>query len=238
MDIAGAFASLVGTAVNAMTASDQASAERRARRKAAEKLLEQKQITETQYDDLIKDIDEYYATRQSLGNKEDISTYRDLMKGYDPDEYVFDLDKYGSFDIKYDKTKEDFLNPYYNQIIGDTAATVQNTAAGKAMGHSTGAANAIAKAVAQKEDELYKTALNEYNIDRNQSYKEYSDYITRMQEQLNAQREGKQYQLQQYGNLANDYLNTQDQYMRDLMQAKSDKLGTSNQYAVSMASLY
>ena len=207
--------------------------ERQARLQAQAQLRDQGRITQSQYEDTIKDINDYYDSRIGLGTKEDVNKFKSSIDGYNPEDYVYDFG-----DFKYDKTKEDFLNPYYNQIISDVAQKAQGSAAGAGMGRSTFAAQNIARAVAQKEDELYKTALNEYNTDRSQAYKEYAEAITRNQERLNALREGTQYKMGLEGDLAKDYIDVQDQRQSDLMKANQDKLNAQREYDLSITGLY
>ena len=207
--------------------------ERQARLQAQAQLRAQGRITQSQYEDTIKDINDYYDSRIGLGSKEDVSKYKSSIEGYNPEDYVYDFG-----DFKYGKTKEDFLNPYYNQIISDVAQKAQGSAAGAGMGRSTFAAQNIARAVAQKEDELYKTALNEYNTDRSQAYKEYAEAITRNQERLNALRAGDQYKMGLEGDLARDYIDVQDQRQSDLMKANQDKLNAQREYDLSIVGMY
>lgn len=157
-------------------------------------------------------INSYYNNGSNfIGTREDVNTYRDLISGYDPNEYVYD---FKNFD--YGKNVKDFLNPYYSDIIDATTKGVEQTAAGSAMGRGTGAAQAIATAQARKEDELYKTALSEYNTDRAQAYQEYSDNITRNQNRLNQLKAAKDSQIALTGNLATDYTTSRQQYQSDL----------------------
>lgn len=207
--------------------------EREERLAAQETLRRQGKLTQAEYDKSIQDINDYYDSRVGLGSAEDVTNYKSSIEGYNPEDYLYDFE-----DFNYGKTKEDFLNPYYNQIIGDAAKKAQGSAAGAGMGRSTFAAQNIARAVAQKEDELYKTALQEYNTDRSQAYQEYSDAITRNQNRLNALREGTQYKMGLEGNLAEDYINTQDQRQSDLMQAKQDALAAKQAYDLSITGMY
>lgn len=207
--------------------------ERQARLQAQAQLRAQGRITQSQYEDTIKDINDYYDSRIGLGTKEDVNKFKSSIDGYNPEDYVYDFG-----DFKYDKTKEDFLNPYYNQIISDVAQKAQGSAAGAGMGRSTFAAQNIARAVAQKEDELYKTALQEYNTDRSQAYKEYAEAITRNQERLNALRAGTQYKMGLEGDLAKDYIDVQDQRQSDLMKANQDKLNAQREYDLSIVGMY
>lgn len=207
--------------------------ERQARLQAAATLRQQGKLTQAEYDNQIQEINDYYNNRVGLGSAEDVANYKSSIEGYDPNDYIYNFK-----DFNYDKTKEDFLNPYYNQIIGDAAKQAQGSAAGAGMGRSTFAAQNIARAVAQKEDELYKTALQEYNTDRSQAYKEYSDAITRNQERLNALREGTEYKMGLEGDLANDYLTTQDQRQADLIKAQQDALASKQAYDLAITGMY
>lgn len=230
-------AGMAAGAISNMYAADKQSAatkeatekEREARLAAQAALREQGKLTKEEYEQSIKDIKEWYDKRVGLGSKEDVSKFKTSIEGYNPEDYIYDFG-----DFQYDKTKEDFLNPYYNQIIDDTAKKAQGSAAGAGMGRSTFAAQNIARAVAQKEDELYKTALHEYNTDRSQAYKEYADAITRNQERLNALREGTQYKMGLEGDLAKDYINVQDQRQADIMKANQDKLAAQREYDMAI----
>lgn len=230
---ASAGAQLLGNKWQTDAAKEATDKELSARKDAAAYLRQQGQLTDAEYNDVIKQIDEYYAQRDSLGTKQDANEYTAAIKGYNPEDFAYDFDEF-----KYDKTKEDFLNPYYNQIIGDAAMKAQGSAAGAGMGRSTWAAQNIARAVAQKEDELYKTAMSEYNTDRSQAYKEYADAITRNQERLNSLREGTQYKMGLQGNLAQDYFNAQDQAMSDKLKAEQDKLAAKQTFAQAIGGLY
>lgn len=230
---AGAAAQLYSSYTQSEAQKDIADKDYQSRMAAIAQLREQGKLTEQEYNSLANQVQEYYKNRGSLGTKDDVNEYKAAIEGYNPEDYVYN---FGEFN--YDKTKEDFLNPYYKQIIGDAAQKAQGSAAGAGMGRSTWAAQNIARAVAQKEDELYKTALNEYNTDRSQAYKEYADAITRNQSRLDALREGNQYKMGLEGNLAQDYYNTQDQAMSDALKVQQDKLNAKTAYSNAIAGLY
>lgn len=190
-------------------------------------------LTEQEYNTLANQVQEYYKNRGSLGTKDNVNEYKAAIEGYNPEDYVYNFDEFN-----YDKTKEDFLNPYYNKIMSDTASKVQHSAAGAGLGRGSGAALNIAKATTEKSDELYKTALQEYNMDRSQAYKEYADAITRNQARLSALREGDHYKIALKGDLANDYYNTQDQAISDALKVQQDKLAAKQAYSNAIAGLY
>lgn len=231
--IIGAGASLAGAGINAYTENKAAEAERESRERAAKELKDSGQLTQAEYDQVIQQIRDYYDTRPTLGQESDVQGYRDAIQGYNPEDFVAN---FGDFD--FGKTKEDFVNPYFSQIIGDTRDQIQHTAAGAGLGRGTGAALNIAQGVAQKEDELYRTAMQDYQNERDFAYRKYSDAITNNQRRLDALRQGTQYKLGLRGDLANDYLNTQDAQMQDILKAQQDKLAAKQAYDTSIAGLY
>ena len=222
-------ASLLGSGIQAYYANKASEREANDRKEAARQLKEQGQLTDNEYNQIINSIDEYYANRQGLGQEEDINAYRQAISDYNPNDYVADVNEF-----EFDKTKEDFLNPYYSRIIGDTASQIQHTAAGAGLGRGTGAALNIAKGTAEKSDELYRTAMADYQNERNFAYQKYSDLIRNNQARLNALREGTQYKMGLQGNLANDYINTQDMEFSDRMKAEQDRLAAKQAYDTAM----
>lgn len=230
---AGALASMYSAHTSSKASTEAAQKEYEARKLALNELRRQGQLTDAEYDSMLRDVQSYYANRGSLGTIEDVNKYKADIEGYNPEDYVYDFD-----DFKYDKTKEDFLNPYYSKIIGDTRDQIQHTAAGAGLGRGTGAALNIAKGVAEKEDELYKTAMEEYNRDREFDYKKYADAITNNQNKLNAIRQGLEYKIGLEGDLAHDYYNTQDQAMADALKVKQDKLNAKTAYTTAITGLY
>ena len=162
-----------------------------------------------------------------------MNAYKQAIAGYNPEDYAADV---GEFN--YGKTKEDFINPYYSAIIGDTANQIQHTAAGAGLGRGTGAALNIAQGVASKSDEPYRTAMQDFQNDRTFEYQKYSDAIRNNQNRLNALNEANKYKIGLQGDLASDYYNTQDSRMSDIMQAQQDRLNARAGYDSAIAGLY
>lgn len=235
--VAGAAASVLGNlggaAIQGYYSDKAAKREADARKEAAEQLRADGQITDAQYNQLISQINQYYNSRGSLGTQQDVNQYRQAIQGYNPEDYAADV---GNFD--YDKTQEDFVNPYYSQIIADTRDTIQHSAAGAGLGRGTGAALNIAKGTAEKSDELYRTAQEAYRDDRNFAYQKYIDAIQNNQNRLNALRSGTEYKIGLQGDLAQDYYNTQDARMSDIMAAQQDRLNAKAGYASAIAGIY
>ena len=193
----------------------------------------------TAYSNIINGINDYYdKKRGSLGTSSDVDAYRQLIAGYSPDDYVYTPEKFegSEFDTAGDRSQ--YINPYYQQIIDDTAAQVQHSAAGAGIGRGSGAAKAIATEVAQKNNELWKEANQEYKDERNFAYNQYSDYIRNMQNALTQRQNAMNTKLTLQGNLANDYYSVMDSAQSDRLKALQDQIATNSTYSTAMASLY
>ena len=80
--------------------------------------------------------------------------------------------------------------------------------------------------------------MNDYTQDRAFNYQEYQDAITNNQNRLNALNTATQYKLGLQGQLAQDYYNTQDQKMSDILKVQQDRLNASTSYGTAMSGLY
>lgn len=208
-------------------------AERQAKSDARSYLARQARSADSQYAQAMNDINAYYDQRGSLGNASDVEAYRQAMAGYDPESFSYTPEEFS-----YTKTREDFLNPYFDKIVGDEVAAVQHSAAGAGLGRGSGAAQAIAKAVAEKENELYREAQQEFKDDRSFEYGKYNDYIQNMQANLDRKRAATDTKLAMQGNLAQSYYDAMDSRQQDLMAARQDRMAANASYANAMAGLY
>lgn len=220
--VAGPWGALAGGALGAIAgvfSSLSEDADERRKQEALDEVKKQFNMTQDEVESLLN---LYYQNPENfLGTADDVKAYKEAIANYNPNDYVYDFDEFKYQDENgKDITVDDFVNPYYDKIIKNTSDKVQHSAAGAGVGRGTGAANAIAEAVAQKDDELYKTALQEYNTDRSQKYSEWAGNIDRMQQKLNQLKAATDTQIGLKGNLANDYLNTQQQYFSDQVAAK------------------
>lgn len=231
--IIGAGASLASSGISAYSNYKSQEAQMKARKEAADQLRAQGQITDNEYNSVINSINQYYATRGSMGTQNDVNEYKQAIANYNPEDYAA-VDP----GFNWSGTKEDYLNPYYGKIIGDTANSIQHTAAGAGLGRGTGVALNIAKGVSEKSDELYRTAMADYQNERDFQYKKYQDAIRNNQNYLSALREGNEYKIGLQGNLAQDYFNTQDSRMSDVLKAQQDRLNAQQTYANAIAGLY
>lgn len=210
--------------------------------KERQRILDQaKQQLGANYSQLQGMINEYYANNKSIGSKEDIDTYRQLVNDYDPKEFIYgeDTDGDGVADripeFKYYKSVEDFYAPNRQAIIDKTADAVQHTAAGAGIGRGTGAANMIATNVADKNEELYRDALNAYNQDRQFAYNLWNSKANLGMQRLNQLKSAKDTQLSLYGNLAEDYQNFQQSKLQNMMDLDKQKM--SNDLTLTLASI-
>jgi len=193
------------------------------------------------YSNIINGIKAYYEgdrKKYGIGQAGDSQAYRDAIASYSPEDYVYMPDTFAGsqFDTAGDRSQ--YINPYYKQIIDDTAAQVQHTAAGAGIGRGSGAAQAIATEVAQKNNDLWKEANQEYKDERDFAYNQYSDYIRNMQNALAQKRAAMDTKVSLQGNLAQDYINAMDSQQSDRLKALQDQIATNSTYSNAMASLY
>lgn len=174
--------------------------------------------------------DKYYAENPSTGRSTDVTKYRNLVDTYDPNEFVYDAPEFeDNFDVN------DYYAANKDAIIDKVADTIQHRAAGQGIGRGTGAANAIATGVAEKNEDLYKDALAARNSDRQFAYSLWQANIQNAQNRLRQLQEGKNTQLSLYGNLAKDYQDWQNAKFQT--QLDLDKQKMNNTLNLTLASI-
>lgn len=171
---------------------------------------------------------EYYKENQAMGTQQDVSQYQDLVHDYDPNEFVYDFDEFN-----YDKDVDDFYAPNKQAIIDKTSDQLQHTAAGAGIGRGTGAANQIATGVAEKNESLYRDALNAMNQDRQFAYQIWNSNIQNQQNRLNQLKNVRDTQLSMYGNLANDFQDWNANKMQQQMALEQNKANQNMQLALA-----
>lgn len=226
--VAGAVQGIGGLALGAYDSYKTREAKEKARKELKKLGLE----SDASYATMLQDLTDYYATRNSLGTEEDAKSYSDSIHGYDTNDFVYDFDPFD-----YNKSVEDFYNPYRDKIIKGTSDALQHTAAGAGLGRGTGAALNIAKGVADKDQELYNAAYNQYSDDRNTSYNQWSDYINKMQAKLNTLQQGYNTKISMQGDLADDFYKVQDEQMADKLKLAQDREAAKASYASQIASI-
>ena len=199
--------------------------------KKKQQILEQAaQQLNTSTENLKALANQYYAEHPSTGRESDVSTYRELVDSYDPNEFVYDAPEFeDNFDVN------DYYAANKDAIINKTADAIQARAAGQGVGRGTGAANAIATGVAEKNEELYKDALAARNADRQFAYSLWQANIQNAQNRLKSLQEGKNTQMSLYGNLAEDYQNWQNSKFQTQMDLDKQKM--QNDLNLTLASI-
>lgn len=211
--------SLLGSLIGASNAAEEARRQEQRRQQARRDISS----WESQANAILQ---EAMGNNVSLSSADDLPTYQQLKQSYDPSNYIYNFDKFD----KSNYHVEDYLNPARDQIISDLQKSVQNTAAGAGLGHSSGALEAINQATLNKSEELYDKAYDRMTAERNFDYGAYTDYINQQQQRLNALQQGVLGQMQ---NLRGDI--TFDQQQQDAYLA--NKLNLGNTLAQARASL-
>lgn len=228
--VGGPWAGLAGGAIGlaaGLFGEYEAAQSEEEKRKVLEKASQQ---LNTSIANLQTKLDEYYRQNESIGTAEDKLKYQELAHGFDPNEFVYD---YEDFDDNYD------VNDYYaanrQAIIDKTSDQLQFTAAGAGIGRGTGAANQIATGVANKNEELYRDALQAMNQDRQFAYNLWNSQIQLGQNRLNQLRSAKEAQLSLYGNLAQDYQQWNQEKAQAYMDLEKEKM--NNQLELTLSSI-
>lgn len=172
----------------------------------------------------------WYEQNNPIGSAKDVETYKQLIADYDPNEFVYD---FSEFDNNYDVN--DYYAPNRQAIIDKTSDQLQHTAAGAGIGRGTGAANQIATGVANKNEELYRDALQAMNQDRQFAYNIWNANIQNQQQRLNQLKSAYDTRLNLYGGLAQDYQNwNKDKFQTELDLARDE---ANNKMALTLSSI-
>ena len=240
--VGGPWGALAGGAIGlaaGLFGEYEAANNEREKRRILEKAAQQLNTSTAQ---LKEAVNQWYKDNPSMGSKQDVSKYTELVGAYDPYEFVYsDEDTNGDgipdaikdFDNNYNV--DDYYAPNREALIEKTGDAVQARAAGAGIGRGTGAANQIATAVADKNEDLYKDALAAMNQDRQFAYNLWNAKIQQGQNRLNQLKSAKDTQLSLYGNLAEDYQNFQQSKFQTMMDLDKQKM--NNDLTLTLASI-
>ena len=216
----------IGLAAGLFSAYEDAQDEKEKRR-----ILEQAaQQLNSSTEELQSLVNQWYKDNPSIGSQQDVESYRSLVDNYDPNEFVYD---YEDFDNNYNV--DDYYAPNREALIEKTGDAVQARAAGAGIGRGTGAANQIATAVADKNEALYKDALEAMNQDRQFAYNLWNAKIQQGQNRLNQLKNAKDTQLSLYGGLAEDFQNWNKAKLQSQIDLDQQKM--NNQLSLTLASI-
>lgn len=147
-------------------------------------------------------IDQAYKDNVRLSSDGDVERYQQMKANFDPSKFVYDPnadtnENRVTFN-KNDYNVEKYLNPYMDQVLKKTRDAMRGSFGGAGLGWSSFAQDASARAVADKSAELYDSAFNKMQSERNFDYGMYNDYITQQQQKLNAIQQGYKTQMDMY----------------------------------------
>lgn len=152
---------------------------------------------------------------------DDVKNYVSALKGYDPNEFVYDVDKFSFTDENgNEKTADDYYDENAGKILGSAMAKVLSGATGGGLGRSLGTAQDVTQAVIDKDESLRKSAQEAYNADRQQAYSEWNTYTTQKQNQLNQLANATNQKIQNLGNIAALYQQNQQNEFEDTLNAQ------------------
>lgn len=232
--IAGGVLGLVGGIFGAAAEEE----DKEERREILDKLSQDLDIS---YNEIEQAFGEFYRNYTPGGTQQDAIDAASKIRNFDQ---VFGnrLEEYGLSDpnnlkFNYDKTVDDFVNPYMGNVIDASNAKVQHSAAGAGLGRSTGAAKAIAENTAREYDKLYNTALSQYNTDRSQAYNEFQGYLDNANKIVDTLTRNDQWSIEQQKNLGDDFLNWQAQQAENKAGIAQDRINTKTQIGLAKAGI-
>ena len=240
--VGGPWGALAGGAIGlaaGLFGEYEAAQNEREKRRILEKASQQLNASTAQ---LKEAVNQWYKDNTSIGSKADVNKYTELVGAYDPYEFVYsDEDTNGDgipdaikdFDNNYNV--DDYYAPNREALIEKTGDAVQARAAGAGIGRGTGAANQIATAVADKNEDLYRDALAAMNQDRQFAYNLWNAKIQQGQNRLNQLKSAKDTQLSLYGGLAEDFQNWNKAQLQSQIDLDQQKM--NNDLSLTLASI-
>jgi len=189
----------------------------RQKRAALEKALDQSNLSFEEMQNILQDYD---RGRIRLADDSMVQQYKDLISNYQPE--VYDFDKFS-----YDKSVDDFMNPEAEKIAQLAGLQTQADLAGRGAAKGTGAMANMGYSRWKAAEDLYKDAQQAYNTDRSQAYREYGDYIDRMQKKLDTISQGQLQKAQLLGGAISNEQQAQSDYISDLLGIMGDKASTN-----------
>jgi len=226
--VGGPWGALIGGGVGLLAGAFQAWSDADDERRKQQILEQAAKQLNTNYADLKQMFEDYYRENNSVGRQSDVDTYQNLVDTYDPNEFVYDFE-----DFNNDYDVNDYYAPNKQAIIDKTSDQLQHTAAGAGIGRGTGAANQIATGVAEKNESLYKDALQAMNQDRDFAYKIWNSNIQNQQNRLNQLKNVRDAQISMYGNLANDFQEWNANKLQQEMAMKQAQAQAQNQLTLA-----
>lgn len=211
--LAGSFINAAASTINAQEERDAAE---RARREKAKAITRAGELAGHDYDQMLDILNQYDQNRMRLADQSDVATLKDIISSYNPQTYEFDK-------FNYNKSIDDFLNPEAEKIAEMAGLETQAGLAGQGAAKGTGALAGMGYSRWKAAEDLYKDAQSQMLQDRSQAYREYGDYIDRMQKKLDTISQGQLSKANLLSGLVENEQTQQGDYMADLLNILGDK---------------
>lgn len=219
-DMGSAMGGFVNAAVSAINAAEERDEARRARQARAKAVEQGRQMAMHDYDTLEHKLNEYNDNRIRLADDDMVNDLKTMMSSYEPETYDFDK-------FTYTKSIDDFMNPEAEKIANLAGLKTQADLASRGAAKGTGGLAGIGYSRWDAANQLYKDAQSAMQDDRSQAYREYGDYIDRMQQKLNTINQGKLDKINLLSGAVQNEQTQQSDYMADLMSLMSDRASTN-----------
>jgi hypothetical protein len=216
-----------GAALNTWNAERDRAAAERARRQKANAITNAGNLAQHDLDNMLDILEGYNQNRIKLADQNDVTALKDVINSYSPQTY--DFDKFGD---SYTKTIDDFLNPEAEKIANLAGLETQAGLAGQGAAKGTGALAGMGYSRWKAAEDLYKDAQSQMLQVRSQAYKEYGDYIDRMQAKLDTISQGQLDKAKLLSGLVQNEQTQQGDYMSDLLGVLGDKAQTKVNTAI------
>lgn len=211
--LAGSFINAAASTINAQEERDAAE---RARKEKAKAITRAGELAGHDYDQMLDILNQYDQNRMRLADQSDVAALKDIINSYNPQTYDFDK-------FNYNKSIDDFLNPEAEKIAEMAGLETQAGLAGQGAAKGTGALAGMGYSRWKAAEDLYKDAQSQMLQDRSQAYREYGDYIDRMQKKLDTISQGQLNKSNLLSGLVQNEQTQQGDYMADLLNILGDK---------------
>ena len=219
-EIIGALGDIIGGGLNYLSEQDKLDYQKKQDERKRNELAKAASQANISYDKMIDLLNQYNQNRMSVATPEMASQYKDLITNYQPQVYDFEP-------FEFTGKVEDYINPEAEKIAELAGLKTQAQMAGAGAAKGTGALAGMGYSKWEAARDLYKDAQNQYNIERQQAYQQYGDYIDRMQNKLNTLSQGTLNKAQLLGGAVQNEQAQESDYMSSLLGLMENKTGTN-----------
>lgn len=224
--IAGGVGAIADPVVNYYTEKENRKAAREAAKKKAEAIRQAGGAAETQYQAMMDELEKYNQGRYNYSTPEQRAEYSRLVSEYDPQTYDFKQFERG-------KNIDDFMNPEAEKIAELAGLKKQAELAGQGAAGGTAGLAGMGYSRWEAANQLYNDAQRAMENDRSQAYREYGDYIDRMQKKLDTMNTNQMSKINLLGGNISKDETAQSDYMADLLAVMGDKAANRINTAVA-----